>query len=503
MISRLDRSRKKEIDEHRKLGVVPPQEDKDGFYINPHIPSYMADAPWYINDGPGLYHQRLETLQLNLIDKISNETKINKGLIKKNRKRIKWIKGSCENCGALTHNLKECVERPRKFKAKQTNENISLDEYLPQSQNLSWDGKRDRWAGFDINRHQIEIKKWRIMEDIAKQKQEEDLRNRMTKGNAKERKKARKKLNKMQKVVSRLVGIDSDSNSDSDLESDEEDEGMKDSGHVIQKFHAKTRQTVRNLRIREDLPKYLRNLNPNSAFYDPKSRSMRGNPYENGKINLQDDYIGDNFIALSGGVDEFNELEYFADLTRKQHGREKAGNMLINSNPTSTELAFRSHISTKKVRLNELNKDLIKKYGKQYPRSNNKALINETSDQYIEYLPDGRKKQKSKKISKSKYIEDSYQNGHNEIWGSFYDTKNKLWGYGCCFSINYNSHCREELIKNRNKNNYKLGKEKTKRKIGITPKPKEFKNKKKKTLMSGYTVVKGIVAITKNEREEL
>ena len=36
--------------------------------------------------------------------------------------------------------------------------------------------------------------------------------------------------------------------------------------------------TVRNLRIREDTAKYLLNLDVNSAFYDPKTRSMRENP---------------------------------------------------------------------------------------------------------------------------------------------------------------------------------------------------------------------------------
>ena len=33
--------------------------------------------------------------------------------------------------------------------------------------------------------------------------------------------------------------------------------------------------TQRNLRIREDTPKYLRNLDLNSAYYDPQARSMR------------------------------------------------------------------------------------------------------------------------------------------------------------------------------------------------------------------------------------
>ena len=47
------------------------------------------------------------------------------------------------------------------------------------------------------------------------------------------------------------------------------------------KFDSKTRTTVRNLRIREDTAKYLYNLDPNSAYYDPKTRSMRENPFKN------------------------------------------------------------------------------------------------------------------------------------------------------------------------------------------------------------------------------
>lgn len=43
---------------------------------------------------------------------------------------------------------------------------------------------------------------------------------------------------------------------------------------------SRTRITVRNLRIREDTAKYLYNLNSDSAHYDPKSRSMRENPFE-------------------------------------------------------------------------------------------------------------------------------------------------------------------------------------------------------------------------------
>ena len=54
---------------------------------------------------------------------------------------------------------------------------------------------------------------------------------------------------------------------------------------------------MRNLRIREDTAKYLRNLNPNSAYYDPKTRSMRDNP--NPDLNIEDAaFLGDNFIRV-------------------------------------------------------------------------------------------------------------------------------------------------------------------------------------------------------------
>lgn len=68
---------------------------------------------------------------------------------------------------------------------------------------------------------------------------------------------------------------------------EEEDESEEDEDKYVDdidmpgtKIDSKERITVRNLRIREDTAKYLRNLDPNSAYYDPKTRSMRDNPYK-------------------------------------------------------------------------------------------------------------------------------------------------------------------------------------------------------------------------------
>jgi hypothetical protein len=54
------------------------------------------------------------------------------------------------------------------------------------------------------------------------------------------------------------------------------------------KVDSKQRITVRNLRIREDTAKYLRNLDPNSAYYDPKTRSMRDNPHADSSLGDQE-----------------------------------------------------------------------------------------------------------------------------------------------------------------------------------------------------------------------
>lgn len=57
--------------------------------------------------------------------------------------------------------------------------------------------------------------------------------------------------------------------------------------------------SVRNLRIREDTAKYLHNLDPISAHYDPKSRSMRADPQPHKPAN-EKAFMGDNWTRQSG-----------------------------------------------------------------------------------------------------------------------------------------------------------------------------------------------------------
>jgi len=79
-LGREDYKKKKELEELRKLGAAPAEVDDQGFIINPHIPQYMAEAPWYItNYRPGLNHQRLAPEETNYA-KVGEMTK--KGIIK-------------------------------------------------------------------------------------------------------------------------------------------------------------------------------------------------------------------------------------------------------------------------------------------------------------------------------------------------------------------------------------------------------------------------------------
>ena len=113
-------------------------------------------------------------------------------------------------------------------------------------------------------------------------------------------------------------GSDSDSDSDSDGGSEsgsDDDVREKDTagaeGQELRRFTTKTKMSVRNLRIREDTAKYLRNLDVNSAYYDPKTRSMRQNPTPN--MPIEDvTFAGDNFVRHSGESTDVLNTQLFA-----------------------------------------------------------------------------------------------------------------------------------------------------------------------------------------------
>ena len=109
------------------------------------------------------------------------------------------------------------------------------------------------------------------------------------------------------------------------------------------KVDAAERYTVRNLRIREDTAKYLRNLDPNSAHYDPKTRAMRKNPYEaSGKRDDEVDYAGDNFVRVTGDTVEHARSQLFA-----WEAVSKGLDVQALAEPTKLEALKREYMSKK------------------------------------------------------------------------------------------------------------------------------------------------------------
>ena len=56
----------------------------------------------------------------------------------------------------MTHDTKSCMERPRKVGAKRTNKHIAADEKI-ETFELDYDGKRDRWNGYDASSYAYHV----------------------------------------------------------------------------------------------------------------------------------------------------------------------------------------------------------------------------------------------------------------------------------------------------------------------------------------------------------
>ncbi|XP_022211465.1 pre-mRNA-splicing factor Slu7 [Drosophila obscura] len=397
--SREDWRKAKELEEARKAGTAPAAVDEEGRDINPHIPQYISNAPWYYGtQGPTLKHQRPQHEdEQGELDK-----RAPKGL-DTTKIVTKFRKGACENCGAMTHKKKDCLERPRKVQARYAESIVVHDEHIVSEASINYDEKRDRWSSYDPANHREIVEEYEKVEEAKRQLKAEKLKN--------------------------------DPDAEISDEEGNEDKYVDEVDMPGTKVDSKQRITVRNLRIREDTAKYLRNLDPNSAYYDPKTRSMRDNP--NPATPAEEaEFAGENFVRFSGDTTAQATAQLFA---WEAHG--KGVDVHLLAEPTKLELLQKEYEQKKEQFKSSTKTHIVEKYGgEEHLKVPPKSLLLAQTEEYIEYSRSGKViKGVEKPKARSIYEEDVYINNHTTVWGSFWNAGR--WGYKCCKSFIKNSYC--------------------------------------------------------------
>jgi pre-mRNA-processing factor SLU7 len=496
-----DRKAAREIAEARQSGTVAPQVDvKTNAIINPHNPEFITKRPWYLgnnDEGPSLDHQTLDpnASDRQVLTMASADQLIKQERLKEKEKRKKgqfeegmWVeamknnKGPYRICKIIKIAKKGTVfdleyedgtvEKKVKFKPgkgsgmfkpriRMTKSGVrSLQIDAKKYGKETYDSKRDEYHGYNADSHTKKV------EQIFKEREE-----------------IRQKLREESKQKQKQEHSDDDNEktkatmSDSDLDSDVEGSDDDSDDEFVQKEEkvftsrlarqggvggAQMKVTARNLRIREDTAKYLRNLDPNSAYYDPKSRSMRDNP--NPELPPEESqFVGDNFARISGDAVELASTQLFAwDAAEKG-----VSELHPQANPSQVELLKKKFKSKSAEIQLQKKKKVLDKYGGSEYLDGSGGLANaleEKRDPTVqastaeerkirfgvstiaeEYSRDGRVIKglaKVKRVAqKSKYEEDIFINGHTTVWGSYFHIGAFAWGYADDHSLIRSSYC--------------------------------------------------------------
>jgi pre-mRNA-processing factor SLU7 len=405
-----ERRRQRELEEARKAGIVEPERDEEGKPINPHIPQFMSSAPWYLNqDQPTLKHQK--NWKGSGTSTSAQEWYV-RGAAAKGFQATKYRKGACTNCGSMSHKAKDCMERPRAKGAKFTNKNIAADDKVQNVHAASFDAKRDRWNGFDER-------------DWAKNAEKFDAVQRL-----------REEMRKKETLDRKLQGDGGtgDGDGDGDGSTDNGDGFVEDDEDAVAKGND---GKVRQLRIREDTAKYLLNLDVNSAYYDPKSRSMREDPNPE-KNPSEKTFYGDNFVR-AGGQEGFKSLNLYS-VTAAEQGQK----VHMLAMPSQAERSFKDVQERKKMLQQANSKSVLDKYGSaaNAPPEDLRAI--QQTEAYAEYDVTGRVLRGQDVKVLSRYEEDVMVGNHTSVWGSWYDLERGIWGYACCHNTTKHSYCSGE-----------------------------------------------------------
>lgn len=374
---------------------------------NEYIPSFISKRPFWAETTPDadyLEHQRLQTESKDTLDKAKWYDRGKKA----GPAATKFRKGACENCGAMTHKTKECLSRPRKLGARWTGKDIQADEVI-EDVKLGWDAKRDRWNGYDNREYTAVVREYEELEALKKATAAGDHQNNDT--------------------------------------STPDAEDASDARYGEETDMGRSQPTsTRQLRLREDTANYLKNLDLDSAKYDPKTRTM-----DTSALQLNADpsetIAEEGFVRpTDDAAAEFERAQRYAWETQESAAAKK---LHLQANPTEGEILRKKQTQEAAEKKAAARKALLDKYGgdEYLLDGNKKALVGtlKANERYIEYDESGHIKGEPKMVKKSKYQEDVLTNNHTAVWGSWW--RSFTWGYACCHSTVKNSYCTGEAGK--------------------------------------------------------
>lgn len=448
---------------------------------NQYIPSFITKKPFFLETTDAddyLEHQRLHT-----------DSQAPSSKYEDRRKRVvnratKFRKGACQNCGALGHTPKDCLDRPRKEGARWTGRDIRPDEVRDGKDESNWDSKRDQYATYDPEEYSRVVDEFDRMEKLRRGTNSTTIATTTT------------TTTKEEEATETTGDGTADAGSGDGVRYEEETDMGRNQP-----------TSTRNLRIREDVAPYLRSLDPDSARYDPKTRRM----LDSGA--LADDaaelVAEQGFMRASGHREEFERAQRLA--WEIQEGGAAAGvlggggatagagagrpgahvgatgdRIHLQANPTHAQMLIANRDKEAAERSEKRKRELLAEYGggehftkpliagggggdaadgvnggagaagngtatKTAPRALPTVIETET---FVEYDPDtGFPKTKdgadddagagagdrARPRRKSKYPEDVMINNHTSVWGSWWH--NFRWGFKCCYSTVKNSYC--------------------------------------------------------------
>ncbi|EEB06161.1 splicing factor Slu7 [Schizosaccharomyces japonicus yFS275] len=345
---------------------------------NPYIPQFISKAPWYAQDDEAverLAHQRITKEETPSGGRSSLGGEWYARGKRAGPAATKYRKGACENCGAMTHKAKECMERPRKRGARWTGKDIQADEIV-QDIDLSWDAKRDRWNGYDAEEYKRVVERYELAEKLAKQTSS------VGEGG------------KHSDATDKTGGSDSMKTS-----------GASTPATTVSKTETNAPLPSQSLRMREDIVAYLRTDQPDLQ-YEPKSRSMRD---KTGAQYIDDSASGEGFVRASGGDKEkFEQLQLFAWEAERQGDR-----MHVVANPTAAEVLARKKLEGRSTDRKRIDESVLQRYGIQTEHSSeqlnaaseaDKETTDATKHRKVEG-PDGEASQKEESAREKKTTE--------------------------------------------------------------------------------------------------